>query len=730
MTMPTGSEGAPRPVDPSGRTELARQWAKALRTTAYVPMSRVEIERLLGGLLDTVFDTLTVEEFLPDPAKEVGQRLVTESFTADQSLSRTLEVLGQALPVDPELHNVDHLAGKVASILAAVAEGYTAAFRARTLDQQERVKQALLKAVQDTERRLTLSEAKFRELFASSAVGIAISALDGTLLETNQALREIVGVADVELAGRSVYEMFHADDVAPLRIAYRELVHGRKARFRLPQRLRLIDKDGEPAWTYLAVSLLHDADGEPTHHVTIAEDVTELHLLGESLSHQSLHDVLTGLPNQQFFISSLERVLGRAERTSVITVCKIDLDGLAVINDGFGREIGDQLLQSVARRLQSAVDGEQATVARFGSDEFAILIENSPTTPDMAAVAARINTELAEPVYIEGHGLAVSACVGLVEHKGGGEPAELLRATEAALHDVKRRGKRQWGSLDTHRDAVYRRRCRLAAAMPCALENGEIVLYYQPMERLADGEVVAIEGLLRWDHSHSGPLPHSECLELAARVGLEIPLGQWLLRRACQQLASWQQRLGEAVPSLHVDLTPEQSRDPDLVAGVRCALEHSGLAAEHLQLGMPLLVLGADTGEAEDNLRVLADMGVTIVLLGFQGVGDVAYLEDLPVRAVEITHRVVQHVAHGLGGSRVAMAVPVMLRVVHCCEATVIARGIEAQDEADWWRSAGADVGQGTFYTPPGAPDEIAALLDSRRFGSIARADRAGAEGQ
>jgi diguanylate cyclase (GGDEF)-like protein len=462
--------------------------------------------------------------------------------------------------------------------------------------------------------------------------------------------------------------------------------------------------------------------------VTVVEDATELQLLRERLSYQSLHDALTGLPNQQFFISRLEGVLGCAKRDSRITVCKIDLDGLAVINDGFGRKIGDQMLQSVAQRLQSVVDREKATVARFGSDEFAILIENSPTTLDVAALAASINTELGEPVYIEGYGLAVSACVGFVEHQGSGEPAELLRAAEAALHSVKRGRKRQWGPLDTHQDAVHRVRCRLAAAMPGALETGEITLNYQPLAQLTDGKVVAIEALLRWDHPHSGPLPHHECLELAARTGLEVPLGQWLLRSACEQLASWRQRFGEATPLLHVDLTPQQSQDPDLVASIRGALEHAGLAAESLQLGMPVLALGGDTREAEDNLRVLADMGVATVLVGFSGVGDLAYLEDLPVQRAEIAHRVVQCVAQRPGDSRIARAVFAMLRLVHSGRGTIIVRGIETQDDADWWGAAGADVGQGAFCAPPGAHDNVAALLGSRGSDSIASTDHAGVE--
>jgi diguanylate cyclase (GGDEF)-like protein len=455
------------------------------------------------------------------------------------------------------------------------------------------------------------------------------------------------------------------------------------------------------------------------------EDVTELHLLRERLGYQSLHDALTGLPNQQFFISRLEGVLGHAKPASQITVCKIDLDGLAVINDGFGRDVGDQLLWSVAQGLQSAVDGEKATVARFGSDEFAILIEHSPTTPGVATLAAKINTQLAEPVYIEGYGLAVSACIGFVEHRGGGKPAELIRAAEAALHSAKRGGKRQWARFDTHRDAIHRARCRLAAAMPGAWETGEIILDYQPLAQLIDGKIVAIEALLRWNHPHSGPLPHHQCLKLAAQTGLEVPLGHWTLGSACAQFASWLQRFGEATPLLHVDLTSHQSKDPDLVAGVRDALEHGRVGAESLQLGMPVSALCADTGDTEDNLRVLADMGVGIVLLGFSGADDIAYVEDLPVQTVEIAHLVRQCVTQRPGGrSRVAGVISVMLEQLHSCGATIIARGIHTPDDADWWRSAGADIGQGTFCAPPGIPDEIAALIGSPRSGNITSPSR------
>lgn len=251
--------------------------------------------------------------------------------------------------------------------------------------------------------------------------------------------------------------------------------------------------------------------------------------------------------------------------------------------------------------------------------------------------------------------------------------------------------------------------------MPGAWENGEIRLDYQPLVRLDNGTVVGVQPLLRWNHPQTGPLPHHKCIELAARIGLMAPLGRWMLHGACAQLSSWLQLLGEVTPLLHVALTPQQSHDPDLVAGVVSALEHTGLAAETLQFGVPVSALDAEPDETEDNLRVLAEMGVSLVLLGFRGVADFAYLEQLPVRTVELAPGVVRRVGQRPdGGSAVARTVPVVFELVHCYQGTVIVRGIDTHREADWWRSAGADIGQGEFLAPPASPDEIAVLLGSR----------------
>ncbi|MCA1672952.1 MAG: diguanylate cyclase, partial [Actinobacteria bacterium] len=454
------------------------------------------------------------------------------------------------------------------------ADGYAEALRQYIFHEQEVVSQALLKAKRDAERGLRVSEARFREVFSASAVGIAISALDGALVEANQAFADLVRRPPQELVGVPLLELLHAKDDAELEECYRMLSTSELPRFR--RRRRLTDAGGDVAWTMLAGSLLHDADGRPTHHITIVEDFTELYLLQQELSDQALHDRLTGLPNEHYFMSRLQEVLEAADPSALVTVCRVNLDSFSVINDGLGRTTGEQLLRSVAGRLRTLVATERAMVARMGTDDFAILIENGPETPDLGQLAASINAEFAEPVYLGDRGLAVTAGVGVVRRPAGGiSPGELIRAADATLHQVKRTGCGQWGLYDAQADAEERERYQLAAEMPGAFENGEISLEYQPVRSLQSGTLLALQALLRWDRGNGTVVAHPQCLALAEETGLVLALGRWMLHTACAELARWS-ALPVDLPLLRVDLTARLSEDPDLVAIVHDALSDTG----------------------------------------------------------------------------------------------------------------------------------------------------------
>ncbi|MGH4011003.1 MAG: putative bifunctional diguanylate cyclase/phosphodiesterase [Pseudonocardiaceae bacterium] len=678
-------------IDAFSRTELARAWSDGVSSTTDQPTPAEEIEAFLRDLLHRLIDALGPAEFSAQPAVEVGSRLVAGGFTGAQSLGATVEILTHALPRLPELHTVEGLPGKVASLLGALASGYTTALRRRVIEQDE---------------------ARFREVFDSAPVGVLVSRLDGTITQTNSALTEILQHSAAELAVREVCELFHPDDAALLKAAYQALCDGTRERFQ--NRVKLLAANGDTAWVALTVTVLRDAAGSPTHHVTMVEDFTDRRLLEQRVRHQSLHDLLTGLPNRLHFAIHLEALLER-ERSAAVTVCKVDLDGFSVVNDGLGQGVGDLLLRSVAGRLQALVAGERAMVARFDADEFGIVIEESPTTPNAATLAASINTELSEPVYLAGRALAVSACVGVVRRTAGEtEAKELIRAAEATMHRVQRTGRGQWGLYDPPADAEQRARYALATAMPEAWENGQVTLSYQPMVRLDPaapdaGRIVALVAVLHWDHPQRGVVAHEDCVALAEQTGLVLSIGPWMLRQACEQLRGWRDQLGGAVPPVRVDLTTHLTQDPDLVAVVHGALKATQLRPEDIQLGMPVEVVVAGHGDTEDNVGTLADIGVRTTLTRFgQAVGNLVLLESLTVQGVELAGSLVAAQPDSVVRAALAHLVPLIRRT----GTSVVVAGLDNAEQVDWWRHTGADSARGTALAPPVVQQVIPGLLD------------------
>ncbi|MEO7195607.1 MAG: EAL domain-containing protein [Pseudonocardiaceae bacterium] len=564
------------PAQPAARAELTRAWLDAVRPTAEMPI--LGAEEWLYEQLDRLVDALHREPPRPEPAAELGAELVVLGFTGAQGLGATVEILGHGLLTLPELRAVEGLAGKVMSVLAALASGYAEALK----------------------------------------------------------------------------------------------------------------------------------------------DTTDWARLGRRVRQQSLHDLLTGLPNRLHFASHLDAVLER-DRDAPVMLCKLDLDCFGVVNEGLGLGFGDLLLRSVATRLHALFAAQGAFLARFDDDEFAILINESPSIPNAAALAARINAELAEPVYLAGRGLSVSVCMGIVvrDTAPDADAKELIRAAEATLHRVRRTGRGQWGLFDPFVDAKERARYALATAMPEAWENGQVTLCYQPLVRLDPaapdaGRAVALSALLRWEHPEHGLVAHEDCLAFAEQTGLVLSIGRWMVAQACEQLRDWRERFGAAVPPVRVDLTTHLTQDPDLVGVVHDALADTGLQPADIELGMPAEVVAAGYGDAVDNLDTLAEIGVRTVLTRYgQSLGNLVLLESLPVRGVEITGPLVRAAARK-PESVVRAAVASMVPLIRHTGAAVLVTGLDDPAQAAWWRSIGADAARGTALAPPVGPQDIPPLLLSR----------------
>jgi diguanylate cyclase (GGDEF)-like protein/PAS domain S-box-containing protein len=718
------------PPPGSNREDLARAWTGAATSSSYIPRSADELEAVLLELVDELLAALHDEQGpgLVSVGERVGGRLVDEGFIDPQSLRATIDVLTTGLLGDLGEAPDAELARRTVALLGAMSAGYADGLRSYTLTQQERLKQALFNAMVRAEHSLRATENRFREVFTSSAVGIAITDLNGMCVESNPALSQILGRPPNHLAGRILTDYFLTEDPMPmaglagprpvpgdLSATYRRVLDGEVERVHEQRRLR--NADGDTVWVFVAISLLHDGAGDPAYFVTMVQDVSELQLLSDRLGHQLLHDALTGLPNRKHFESKLEATLGRAAPGASITLCFVNLDGFAGVNNSYGHERGDRLLRAVGRRLESAVSDERAMVARLGGDEFAVLIEDLPVTPDVNGIIERINAELNEPEYLGDRGAGVSAGIGAVRCRAGEmSPEELFCAADTALRRAKSTGPRQWATFHAREDGLIRERDALAAELPAGWETGQLTVAYEPVVRLGgdghDGDrTVAARPVLRWLRGEQ-TFGHRFCTELAERTGLSLQLGPWVLRKACELLPTLREVFAdEREPLVRLQLSRAQSGDADLVRAVHQALRDTGSPPELLELALDTGALLDEYGDARDNLDVLNDLGVATGLCGFQGgPRELDLMAASPVRSVTLAQ-------HGLACAAHEAASPVLRGETERLVRAIVADGRECsvldlrtEAEARWWASAGAVTTQGGVFGLPVSATELASL--------------------
>lgn len=695
--------------DSRWRSELAQRWAERLSATAYIPMSREALEQSLLQLVTVFVDALDEPDSIDTAGRTVGERLVGIHATGEESLSRSLELLRDSV-VTP---GGDDALCRVLSLLTGVAAGYASADRERTFDQQESLKRALLRSKLQADRDLRVSEARFHEVFTSTPIGIAICDLTGKFVEVNPALEETLGYRERDLASMTIHDLFHSEDAEYLSAAYAELAEGGTT-YRLRERRRLLCADGDEAWTYLAVSALRGADGTPSHSVTMVEDISELHLLQQRFQYQALHDVMTGLPNRQYFRTRLETAAGNLPTDGTLTMYHLGLDGFELINDGLGHEVGDHIIKAVARRLEQLIEGEEALVARFGGTEFGILVWESPQTPKVPEFAAMINDELAEPIYIDEHGLATSASIGVVQRTvAESDPPSMMWAADVALRRAEAVGKRQWALFDPARAPDERTQAKLAAVMPGALEMGGFEVVYRPVLTLSDRCLVGLEPRLSWEPEGHGRLGHAECLALAEQSGVTLSLRDWMLGTVWEQFAAWH-AVGYR-PRLLCGLSLNQAQDPDLVARVREVLARTDLDSKWMRLHIPVSALIGDAEETRANVHTLDAMGVQVALDDFHASPEeMRWLRQLPVRGVALAHELVRLVHEQPDDEAPEVrALHGVTPMVQACGTPIIVCGIETEEQAERWRSLGCGIGAGDLYGDPLEPVDVPDLLNN-----------------
>ena len=568
----------------------------------------------------------------------------------------------------------------------------------------------------EAEERLTEAEERYRTLVEQIPAVTYIDPVDApdTSLYTSPQIERMLGYTPEEWQTQRLWpECLHPGDRERILAADERFEAGGEESF--SEEYRLLARDGSVVWVREEAVLLKDEDGEPLYWQGVFYDLTERKALEERLEHRALHDYLTDLPNRQLFVDRLRQALDRTRRRTdrKVAVLFTDLDEFKIINDSLGHEAGDLLLTLVAQRLERCLRPEDS-LARFGGDEFVVLIEDVEGPEVAVRVAGRIIEELARPFHLEDRELFASSSIGIsLGDARTKTPEDLLRDADTAMYRAKEEG----GTYRVFDPDMYERargRLELEGDLRRTLEapQEQLPVFYQPMVSIPNGAIVGMEALLRWAHPERGLLAPSGFISEAERTGLIVPMGRWVLNEACRRAKEWQERHPRDVPlAIAVNLSARQLRYPELVGEVEDALGQAALDPGSLTLEITESVLVEEGESSAVTLRRLKELGVRLAIDDF-GVGysSLSYLGYLPVDQLKLDRVLVGNLATDHKNLAIVRAV---VDLGHVLGIEVVAEGVETHEEFEELRKLGCDVGQGSYWWGPRLPGEAEKLLAS-----------------
>jgi diguanylate cyclase (GGDEF)-like protein/PAS domain S-box-containing protein len=477
---------------------------------------------------------------------------------------------------------------------------------------------------------------------------------------------------------------------------------------------RVACPDGTVRWTETQGEYTVADDGNPLTVFGTALDITDRHEASERISrgqaelrHRAYHDALTGLPNRALLLERLDEALGRAASVAVVI---LDLDSFKRINDSLGHALGDRLLVRVAERLAAGVrlesDRPTDTVARLGGDEFAILLVDVEEARAQAVIE-RVLAECAIPFTLDGRRFTVTASAGLALGDWSTSGAELLRDADIAMYAAKEAGRARFAVFDPAMRAAVTERLVLENELRAAVESGELALHYQPVVDTTTGSVVKVEALVRWLHPERGLVGPDRFIPLAEETGLIVPLGAWVLQEACRELARHQDR--HPGLKMAVNVSARQLDEEGLVAAVTSALEQAGLTPDRLVVEVTESALPTQDDVARNTLDALEQLGVTISIDDFgTGYSSLSRLRLLPVGELKIDKSFVDELD---SDDERAPVVAAVIALAHGLGRTVVAEGVETQQQLASLVRLGCDAVQGYLLSRPLPPEELAELL-------------------
>ena len=544
---------------------------------------------------------------------------------------------------------------------------------------------------------LRKSEERFRSLVRNASDGIMITGDDSTITYESPGVERVLGYAPEARIGRPAFELVHEDDLRGIRRLFGDVARNPDMEATAEFRARHVDG----SWRVVeAVAKNLLTDSAIGGIVVNYRDVTDRRSLEQQLRHQAFHDSLTGLPNRALFLDRLAHGVARTRRGhEPLAVVFIDLDDFKAVNDSLGHGAGDELLVAVAGRIRMTVR-EADTPARMGGDEFAILLEDAPTVEAARESANRVLEALRLPFRLQSQDIAIRASAGIAMYESPEQSAdELLRNADISMYSAKAQGKDRLVVYESavHDAAIWR--LQLRTDLQLALERDEFALVYQPVVDLETNAVLGVEALLRWQHPRRGMIGPTEFIPIAEETGLIVPIGRWVLERACLQARDWREARDGRGLDLSVNLSGRQIEDPDLVDDVRRALEKADLEPRRLTLELTESILMHDTERTIETLGRLRGLGVRLAIDDFgTGYSSLSYLRRLPVDALKIDRSFVAVVDAGADETALVRSI---VSLAQSLRLETIAEGIEQPGQLAELRSIGTRLGQGYLFAQP-----------------------------
>ncbi|WP_017942150.1 MULTISPECIES: EAL domain-containing protein [unclassified Thioalkalivibrio] len=540
-------------------------------------------------------------------------------------------------------------------------------------------------------------ERRYQQLVETAPDGVLVTDMDGRIVMANRNIERLFGYPRQQLIGQAV------ELLVPERLRERHRGHrqahshsiNRRTMGQVPH-LRGRRIDGTEFPLDISLNAFDDTDGRRI--TAFIRDITDRQRREARIQHQATHDSLTELPNRWLLHDRLTQGISQAEHHDhPIAVMLLDLDNFKMVNDTFGHHEGDQLLKAVAARLQGALDHE-ATIGRFGGDEFMILLTNVEDEQAIGTIAQRILGIFHTPFQTEhARNLAATGSLGIALFpRDARDEHNLVRYADMAMYEAKHSGRNTYAFFSQHLDAQVHEEQRVQQRLQQALENGDLDLHYQPLLEVASNRIIGVEALARWTDAELGAVPPARFIASAEANGLILSLGDWVIREACEQLAQWD-RAGLNL-RLAINISAMQFRQHDLVERLGAALEATGAPAQRLEIEVTETVAMSDVALTRDQLRGLKALGIRVALDDFgTGYSSLAYLKSLPIDKLKIDRSFIADIGQDPESGMILRSI---VHLGHSLGLTLVAEGVETPEQRAFLHDIGCDLYQGWLHSP------------------------------